>query len=81
MLQPLIGEHPPMIKASHDSSSNRAESSERVVDVAAILANAILRLHARTALSSDVETPDASTDFCLASLEVSPETVLSVHTG
>jgi hypothetical protein len=54
---------------------------ERVVDVAAILATAILRLHARTVLLADVSTPDVSKDSRLASLEVSPETVLSVHTG
>jgi hypothetical protein len=70
---------------------------ERFSEIAAILAGGVLRLHARAALSGDDvrrnegdspifverksgQSPE-SPDFSPAGLEVSEETVLSVHCG
>ena len=54
---------------------------ERFSKIAAILAGGVLRLHARAALSGDDLGRDKSPDFDLPGLEVSEETVLSVHCG
>lgn len=70
---------------------------ERFSEIAAILAGGVLRLHARSALSGDDvrrgegESPmfvgresgqsPESPDFAPEGLEVSEETVLSVHCG
>jgi hypothetical protein len=52
---------------------------ERFSEVARILAAGILRLHARAALSGSNPGPEKSPDSAPAGLEVSEETVLSVH--
>jgi hypothetical protein len=54
---------------------------ERFSEVAAILAGGVLRLHARAALSGTNPATRESPDFSPAGLEVSEETVLSVHCG
>jgi len=54
---------------------------ERLCEVAGILAAGVLRLHARVALSGDDLGPEKSPDSGAAGLEVSEETVLSVHSG
>ena len=54
---------------------------ERLSEVASILAAGVLRLRARAALSDDNPGPRKSPDSGPAGLEVSGETVLSVHTG
>ena len=67
-----------------DEEAAELSPAERLRRVAAILAAGILRLHARAALASDMdqnvcpEKPPKSTRNCL---EVSRETMLSVHTG
>jgi hypothetical protein len=50
---------------------------ERFAEIAVILAGGVLRLHARAAISAD--NLEKSPDFAAAGLEVSAETVLSVH--
>jgi len=52
---------------------------ERFSEIAGILAGGVLRLHTRAALPAD--KLEKSPDFALAGLEVSAETVLSVHRG
>ena len=54
---------------------------ERFSEVAAILAGGVLRLHARAALSGDNLGPEKSPNSGPAGLEVSEESVLSVHCG
>ena len=54
---------------------------ERLSRVAAILAGGVLRLHTRAALSGDDPVPEKSPNSGPAGLEVSEETVLSVHSG
>ena len=54
---------------------------ERLSEVATILAGGVLRLHAQAALSGGNPGPDKSPDSGSAGLEVSGETVLSVHSG
>jgi hypothetical protein len=54
---------------------------ERFSEIAAILAGGVLRLHARAALAGESSVPKESPDFSPAGLEVSEETVLSVHCG
>jgi hypothetical protein len=57
---------------------------ERRDELAGIFAAGILRLHARSALpneSQQISTPVVPEDSGLLRLEVSPETVLSVHNG
>ena len=54
---------------------------ERFSEVAAILAGGVLRLHARAALSGTNRATRESSDFSPEGLEVSEETVLSVHCG
>ena len=54
---------------------------ERFSEVAAILAAGVLRLHARAALSGDNPARRKSPNSGPAGLEVSEETVLSVHCG
>ncbi len=50
-------------------------------DVAAVVAGGVLRLHVRSALSCDDPGPEKSPNSHPAGLEVSDETVLSVHSG
>ena len=52
---------------------------ERFSEIATILAGGVLRLHARAAISAD--KLEKSPDSAAAGLEVSGETVLSVHCG
>ena len=55
---------------------------ERRDELAGIFAAGILRLHARSALTNEsqqISTPAVPEDSGLLRLEVSPETVLSVH--
>lgn len=47
-------------------------------EIAAILAAGILRLHSRSAIHSEVPTPEISPESRSACLEVSPECVLTV---
>lgn len=54
---------------------------ERFSETAAILAGAVLRLHARAALSGDDIGRKNSPNCGAAGLEVSEETVLIVHCG
>lgn len=54
---------------------------ERLSEVAAILAGGVLRLYSRSALSCDDPGPEKSPNSGPAGLEVSDETVLSVHSG
>ena len=57
---------------------------ERLAEVANLLATSILRLHSRAALSNDVarrSSPENPPESAAACLEVSDETVLSVHNG
>jgi hypothetical protein len=54
---------------------------ERLSEVASIFAAGILRLHARAALSCDNPGPEKSQNSDLLGLELSDETVLSVHCG
>ena len=54
---------------------------ERLSEVAGILAAGVLRLHARAALPGDNPGLEKSPDSGPAGLEVSGETVLSVHSG
>jgi hypothetical protein len=54
---------------------------ERLSEVASILAAGVLRLHAGAALSGDHLGPEKSPNSAPAGLEVSEETVLSVHRG
>lgn len=54
---------------------------ERLSEVAGIFAAGVLRLHARAALSGDNLGPEKSPNSGAAGLEVSEETVLSVHCG
>ena len=54
---------------------------ERLSEVATILAGGILRLYARSALPCDDPGPEKSPNSGPAGLEVSEETVLSVHSG
>jgi hypothetical protein len=59
---------------------NHLTPDQRRDEVASILAAGILRLHARAALSSE-KVPEKSPELASAHLEVSAETVLSVHNG
>jgi hypothetical protein len=54
---------------------------ERLSEVATILAGGVLRLHARAALSGGNLGRENSLNSGPAGLEVSEETVLSVHSG
>ena len=57
---------------------------ERLAEVAGILATSVLRLHTRVALSFDVASrlaPKNLAESGTSCLEVSEETVLSVHKG
>jgi hypothetical protein len=54
---------------------------ERLSEVASIFATGILRLHARAALSCDHPALRESQNSAPPGLEVSGETVLSVHCG
>ena len=57
---------------------------ERFIEVARILAAGVLRLHARAALSAETAEDSASENSpnsAAPGLEVSAETVLSVHSG
>ena len=54
---------------------------ERFSEVACIFAAGILRLHARAALSCDNPPPEKSQNSAPRGLELSGETVLSVHCG
>ena len=57
---------------------------ERRAEVAAILAAGVLRLHDRAAFPDelgDFPAKENSSDSGISCLEVSSETVLSVHTG
>jgi len=57
---------------------------ERLAEVAGILATGILRLHVRAALSPDASERPAPKNLAesgTSCLEVSEETVLSVHNG
>ena len=59
-------------------------ADERLCEVAAILAAGILRLRSRAALPADPGSPSYAANSPNSSqdcLEVSPATVLSVHTG
>ena len=69
-----------MTSASKTASVTRPMTANALVEVAAILAAGILRLHARSALQAGA-LPQVPPDSSPPSLEVSPETVLSVHTG
>jgi hypothetical protein len=64
--------------STSESLGSAARKDDALVQVSRILAIGVLRLRARLALNATVLAP---TDSRLASLEVSPETVLSVHTG
>ena len=54
---------------------------ERLSEVASIFAAGILRLHARAALSCDNPAAENSKNPAPRGLELSDETVLSVHCG
>lgn len=54
---------------------------ERLSEVASILATGVQRLRARTALKGDLPASECPPDSGPTCLEVSGETVLSVHTG
>jgi hypothetical protein len=54
---------------------------ERFSEIAAILADGVLRLHTRAALSAESSSPEKSQNSASEGLEVSDETVLSVHRG
>lgn len=54
---------------------------ERLSEVAAILAGGFLRLHVRAALSGGNPAPENPPNSDRAGLEVSEETVLTVHSG
>jgi hypothetical protein len=54
---------------------------ERFSEIVAILAGGVLRLHAWAALSGTNPATRESPDFSHEGLEVSEETVLSVHCG
>ena len=54
---------------------------ERLSEVASILAASILRLRSRAALNGDDPDPEKPQESGVSCLEVSSETVLSVHTG
>lgn len=54
---------------------------ERLSEVASIFATGILRLHARAALSCDYPAAEKSQNLAPPGLELSDETVLSVHCG
>lgn len=54
---------------------------ERLSEVASIFAAGILRLHARAALSCGNSRPEEPQNSATPGLELSDETVLSVHCG
>lgn len=56
-------------------------AAERFRELASILAAAVIRLSARSALPADDSGPEISPNLALSCLEVSPDTVLSVHGG
>jgi hypothetical protein len=56
-------------------------ADERFREVAGILAAAVLRLGLRSALAVDDSSPENPENLALSCLEVSPDTVLSVHGG
>lgn len=56
-------------------------ADERFREVAGIFAAAVLRLGLRSALIADDPGPEKPTNLALSCLEVSPDTVLSVHGG
>jgi hypothetical protein len=60
-----------------DSACN----ANRLSEIASILAGGILRLEARSALSNCGAPASQLPDSRHADLDVSPKTVLSVHTG
>ena len=62
------------------ADATRGPEHSRLAEIARILAAGILRLRQQrtTSDSNDIENPD---DSLLRRLEVSGETVLSVHTG
>jgi hypothetical protein len=64
-----------------DNDSPSATAQERLCEIASIFAAGILRLHARAALTPANPIPQISSDSGPNCLELSPETVLSVHTG
>lgn len=65
---------------SNCANAARLLPDERLREVAAILAAGILRLHQRAALPPEV-APNKLAELPAAGLEVSDETVLSVHRG
>jgi hypothetical protein len=67
------------MRPSDDPSSLTPD--ERFSEVAAILAGGVLRLYARSALSGDDLGREKSPNVGPVGLEVSEETVLSVHCG
>ncbi len=54
---------------------------ERLSEVANFFAAGVLRLHGRAALSCDNPEPEKSQNSATPGLELSGETVLSVHCG
>jgi hypothetical protein len=54
--------------------------SERLTTIAALLATGLVRLHSRTALTSQKRDENLQ-QSAVQGLEIEPETVLSVHTG
>lgn len=63
-----------------DADPARMTPDERLREIAAIFASGLLRLRARTALSTDPDAKNLSKTG-QDSLELSAETSLSVHTG
>ena len=64
----------------HCSDAARLTPDERLREVASILAIGVLRLRQRASLPTD-DAQKKSSELPAAGLEVSDETVLSVHTG
>jgi hypothetical protein len=62
------------------ADTTRLTPDERLHEVASILAIGVLRLRQRAALRTD-DAPKKPVELPDAGLEVSGETVLSVHTG
>jgi hypothetical protein len=56
-------------------------ASDRLEEIACLLAIGVLRLHGRVALTGSASPSGESREFIPHPLEVPRETVLSVHTG
>jgi len=69
------------VTSSSGTAPLRPVAADAFLEIAAIMAVGILRLHVRSALSADAQLLEISPKSAPACLELPEETVLSVHTG